>query len=271
MDIFILTEAVDPELIRQMLVLLVLSIARFTAFFLVYPIFGRVVPPGLLRTAIIFGIAMMLYPHLAEQYALQPDIGLYPTLAIILKELFIGMCLGLAFGFVAWGVENAGNLIDFNRGAFLASMFSPLTQVSSTPLGNFLIMLYTVFLFSSGAFLMILGLIYDSFTLWPVLSFFPQITAELPLLMLEGMDKLMTVMLLVSGPIIILNFTAELALSIYTRYAQQMNVFIFALPIKSGIAFILLVLALPFMFRIFENDLFFVEDIYARLVGIFGG
>ncbi len=271
MDFFSLTETIDPEVIRKTLVLVLLSIARFSAFFAVFPIFGRVIPPGLLRTGIIFGLAMVVFPHLAQQYDLQTNLDAYDIILILLKEAFLGLCLGLAFGFLAWGVEAAGNLIDFNRGAFLAAMFSPLTQVNTTPLGSFFIMLYSVFLFTSGAFLLILGLVYDSYLMWPVFSFFPTINHELPTLMLGGMDKLMTVMLLISGPVIILNFVAELALSIYTRYAQQLNVFIFALPIKSGIAFFMLVLTLPFIFKLFEYDLFFIEKMYSRLIGILGG
>ncbi|OED36885.1 EscT/YscT/HrcT family type III secretion system export apparatus protein [Chromatiales bacterium (ex Bugula neritina AB1)] len=271
MDLFSLTDTIDVEVLRKMLVLVLLSIARFSAFFVVFPVFGRVVPPGLLRTGIIFGIALVIFPHLAQQYDLQTNLDVYDIVLILLKEAFLGMSLGLAFGFLAWGVEGAGNLIDFNRGAFLAAMFSPLTQVSTTPLGSFFIMLYSVFLFTSGAFLLILGLVYDSFLMWPVFSFFPTINHELPILMLGGMDKMMTVMLLISGPIIILNFITELALSIYTRYAQQLNVFIFALPIKSGIAFLMLVLTLPFIFRLFEHDLFFIERMYARLIGTLGG
>lgn len=272
MDFFAsLPDGIDPEMIRRTLLLFVLSLVRFSAFFAIYPVFGRVIPTGLLRTGIIFGLATLVYPHLSVQLDLQPDISMYKIGMLILKEAFLGLCLGMVFAFVAWGVEAAGNLIDFNRGAFVAAMFSPLTQVNTTPLGTFFAMLYAAFLFTSGAFLYILGLIYDSYNFWPVLSFYPSINAELPLLMLGGMDKMMTVMLLVSGPIIILNFVAELALSIYTRYAQQLNVFIFALPIKSGIALVLLVFMMPFLFEVFERDLFYLGNIFFQLRDILDG
>ena len=214
---------------------------------------------------------MVVFPHLAQQYDLQPNIDLYDIVLILLKEAFLGLCLGLAFGFLAWGMEAAGNLIDFNRGAFVAAMFSPLTQVESTPVGTFLIMIYSTFLLVSGAFLFIIGIVYDSYVVWPIMTFYPEINAALPLLMLAGMDKLMTVMILISGPIIILNFATELALSIYTRYAQQLNVFIFALPIKSGIAFFMLIMMMPYLFDILKHDLFFIEYMYDRLKDILGG
>ena len=53
-------------------------------------------------------------------------------MGIILKEGFIGFLLGFAFGIPFWGVESAGDVIDFQRGLMGATISDP-SQTAESP------------------------------------------------------------------------------------------------------------------------------------------
>lgn len=231
---------------RLELMALTLAGARLAAFFLVLPLLSRSLITGLVRNGVIVSMALVVQP--AVRAGLGEDgIANAEALLILVKEVLLGAGLGFALGAAFWGVEGAGFFIDNQRGAAIAGSIDPLSGSDSAPLGIAFLQIFTAYVFVSGGFLAMLGLVYDTYAVWPVLTFWPKLPPDTATFFLAVADKVMRLTVLLAGPIFIAMFAAELALALVSRFAPQLNVFVLAMPVKSGVAFFLLVLYMPFL------------------------
>lgn len=252
------------ELVRHELVALVFAAVRMMAILLVLPAFTRNAIPGLVRTGIATGLVMIVQPTVAASLDLA-TLGMLQSAFLIAKEVLIGGLIGLAIGTIFWGAEGAGFFIDNHRGAAIASSVNPLTGSESSPFGILFLQAFTVYFFVSGAFLVFLGLVYDSYVLWPPLSFVPQLPPEIVGFTLGLADKVMYLSLVLAGPVVIAMFMAELGLALVSRFAPQLNVFVLAMPVKSGVALFILVLYGPFLFAYFRDQLLEIIPIFTAV------
>src|SRR3546814_1155246 len=69
----------------------------------------------------------------------------------------------------------AGNILDTQVGMSMASIFDPIQGHQTSLHGQFLSQFAAYLFMASGAFLVFLDLLLTSYTVWPVMSFFPDI------------------------------------------------------------------------------------------------
>lgn len=220
---------------------------RILAMFMAVPIFASAVLPGMLRFAIAAAIGAHIAPSIMPMVT-QAEIGVAPLLMLVAKEVFIGFFLGYLIAIPFWAFEAMGFLIDNQRGASVASTLNPLTGNDSSPLGQLFNQAFIVFFFISGGFLLMLGLISDSFRLWNVFSWHPHLHAQSVPLLLDGLSKLLRIAVLLGAPAIIAMFLAELGLALVSRFVPQLQVFFLAMPIKSAVAILVLALYMATLF-----------------------
>jgi type III secretion protein T len=135
---------------------------------------------------------------------------------------------------------------------------NPLTGNDSSPLGILFNQAFIVFFFLSGGFVLMLELLYDSFALWNVLTWMPQLRPETMELMLDQLNKIVRLALLLGSPAIVAMFLSEVGLALVSRFVPQLQVFFLAMPIKSAIAMLVLML---YMATLFEYGYTYVEEL----------
>jgi type III secretion protein T len=230
---------------RDLVLVVAVSVARPTAMFLITPFLGRGVLTGLARNGVILALSLPVMPLV---FATRPEelatSGLLLVLSLVLKEMLIGFLLGLPFAVLSWGLEAAGFMIDNQRGSTMASSLNPATGDQSSPVGILLAQVYTVWLFTTGGFLLLLSLLYQSHRVWPVWMLLPPLSPGLPWDMLAMLDKVMRLTVLMAGPALIAMFLSEFGLALVSRFAPQLQVFFLAMPLKSAVGILLLVLSL---------------------------
>ncbi|MES3002892.1 MAG: type III secretion system export apparatus subunit SctT [Pseudomonadota bacterium] len=210
------------------------AVPRFLALFAILPLLSKEAMPMTLRMGMVSSFAAILVPGLMEQH--RPEVGPLAILGLILKEVFIGATLGFILAVPLWAVEAMGDMADTQRGASIAQTLNPLTGHETSPLGQLFNQAIVTFLFVVGGFLAVLGVVYDSFALWPIFSFWPGFTPGAAEVMLSFVDRLMYLAVLMGVPVIFTMFIAEAGLAIVSRFAPQLQVFFLAMPVKSGIA-----------------------------------
>lgn len=223
------------------------ALPRMLAIFSVLPMFNRQALPGMLRIGVAGGLALFLVPGLIDP-AMAVERGTGEIIAICFKEALIGFLLGFIIAMPIWAFEVMGAFVDNQRGASIAQTLNPLTGHESSPLGDLFSQTIVVLLFITGGFTLILAAIQDSYRLWPVLSFFPDLDASTPAFLLSQLDRMMRLAIVMSTPIMFAMLLAEIGLAIVSRFVPQLQVFFLAMPIKSGIAI--------FMFSIYVAVLF---------------
>jgi type III secretory pathway component EscT len=123
---------------RSFFFTMIMGIVRTAAMFSVIPFFGKKNVMGLGRNAWILGLTLFTYPLLCGAFT-NPDISLGLIIMLCIKELLIGLFLGFLASFIFYVVEGVGNLIDVQRGASSASLFSAFNESQTTVMGDFFV------------------------------------------------------------------------------------------------------------------------------------
>ena len=225
---------------ETLLIALILTIPRIYAFMSSSQLFSSTTLPGLTRVGAILTLVLLASPiNLSQAHQFDRTIGSY--IILFAKEYAIGAVLGYLVAWIFWVVQTAGSFIDNQRGASIASSIDPLMGVESSPVGDMFSLVFLTYLFATGSILQILGLLFNSFRIWPVSETWPALPFDFPRLILEVFDYSMRLGFNIAAPIIAVMFLAEFSLAMISRFAPQVQVFVLAMPIKSLLAIFMLV------------------------------
>lgn len=226
---------------------LVAGIPRMLAFFATALIFSQAAMTRVARNGLVIALSLPVAPANYRVLASGPiDPGYY--LLMLGKEFLLGLALGYCFGWIFWAIQSAGALVDNQCGASIAESLDPLQGHQASPLGNLFSQAMTTYMFLTGGVLLMLGALYQSYVIWPVISFTPRFSASLMRFTLEMLDIGMRAAFVYAAPLILIMFIAEAALALISRFAPQIQVFILAMPIKSGIALFILIMYVVVLF-----------------------
>lgn len=260
---------VTYEQAQSFIATLALTQPRILAMFLVLPLFNSQLIPGLVRFAIAAALGVVMVPALQPQVAAQ-DWGAATLLGTLTKEAFIGFVIGYLAAIPFWIFEAVGFLVDNQRGASIASTLNPLTGNDSSPLGLMFNQAFIVFFLLTGGFSLLLGTLYDSFALWSITGWLPAFTPDSVPVMLAQLDRLVRMAVLLAAPVLVAMFLAEIGLALVSRFAPQLQVFFMAMPIKSALAMLVLMLYAASLFDYGADEVESIGRILQLLRGQWG-
>lgn len=222
------------------------GLPRILMIMAILPFMGSQILTGQIKFAVAFSVYLVLHPMVLEQVSITESGMLFflHLMALLLKECILGLCLGMLVGILFWAIQSAGFFIDNQRGLTQAMGADPLSGEQTSPLGSFFFQAIVYIFFSGGVFLVFLQFLYTSYILYPVGELLPVsafANEGFPLLFASQVGYLMEIMLLFSGPIVVACLLTDISLGLVNRFAAQLNVYVLAMPIKSGIASFLLI------------------------------
>lgn len=238
--------------ISTVFVVLLFSLARITGVLLVAPFFSAQLVTGLVRNIVIINLTVIIIPMVMATMPTDP-MSVTSIIFIIGKEALLGFVMGIIVGVVFFVADAAGSFIDTQRGSSMGQIFDPVLGDQGTNLGSFFTKLVLLLFFTGGGFLAFLALLYNSYKVWPIFSFYPNLSNPLfPIFVLEIADEIMRKTVLIAAPIAIIMFLVEFGLGMMNRFAQQLNVFSLSMPIKSGVAMFIIVIYLKIIIELFN-------------------
>ena len=111
------------------------AVARMTGLIIVMPPFTRVGTTGILRGAIAIAFALPVAPIVLPTLAgAQLTVAAIATL--LLKEMVVGVTIGLVLGVPFWAAEAAGDVLDLQRGSTASSLIDPLAMTQESISGT---------------------------------------------------------------------------------------------------------------------------------------
>jgi type III secretion protein T len=223
-----------------------LTLPRLTGIFGVMPFFSGQLLTGFTRMGILGMLALFMSPIAGEV----PPLSAGMWMLIAGKEALIGLMLGLGFGIFLWAIQSVGDLIDFQTGSSNASFFDAVAGHENGPTGEFLGWLAITLFVAAGGLLAMVGVIVDSYRLWPVASFFPNLGAVLQEFVIRQGDTLFLWIVKLASPVILVLVLVELGMGLIGRVAPSLNVFVFSQPLKSLLATLMMML---FLFFVYES------------------
>ncbi|WP_430961138.1 type III secretion system export apparatus subunit SctT [Rhizobium sp. Nf11,1] len=197
--------------------------ARAMGLMMILPVFTRAQIGGLIRSCLAVAFTLPCFAHVSHWLqTLDPETRLIQVTLLGVKEIFVGLLLGIFLGIPLWSLQAAGELIDNQRGISSPSASSdPTTNSQASAMGIFLgITALTIFV-ASGGLEGVVSTLYGSFQIWPVYRFHPTFTAQAAMELLRLLDHTMLTTLLVSGPVVSFLLLVDISMMILRRFAPQ--------------------------------------------------
>jgi len=228
--------------IQSLLLAIGLLMARMMMAFSLLPLFSGNAIPASVRVSFVAGLSICLLPLIGPQTALlKMEWGhLFPYL---LKEAALGTVLGLMSSLAFWALHAAGEMIEYQAGLSMSTVIDPLSGREDSLVGGLFLQLFNVLFLASGGLLILIGMLFESYRVWPVDRMLPLVgNIKLMELLVSALTGLIELVIKIAAPFVILMLVAELALGLLSRFAPQLNVFFLALPVKIIILAVLLLL-----------------------------
>jgi type III secretion protein T len=230
------------------LIAMALAMARATGMVIIFPVFVRTGITGILRTGVVIAMTLPLVPYVIGEIAKAGEPGSLFLIGVIVKEGFIGFLLGMAFGVPFWGIEAAGEVVDFQRGSIGATMVDPSQTAEASVTGTFLILVMITLFFVAGGMTIVIETLYQTYEIWPIFSFAPNLSIDSAAALFKLLDQVMRLAFVIAGPVVIAMFLGDAVLAAITRFAPQLNVFVLSMGVKSAIFVALMPIYAVFIF-----------------------
>ena len=254
-------------LMQPLVIAFLLSMPRLVALFIMIPFLGKTSLPGIVQTGVVMSLVLILQPLVQGALPAEPMTA-WRILGLVLKEGLIGLLMGFTFVIVFHAVQAAGFFIDNQRGSTMASSVDPLLGGQTSPVGLLLTQAYIVYFFVTGGFLTMIGVVYSSYQVLPILTFWPSLPPEGALFFMRQLDRLVRIAFLLAAPVFAAMFIAEIGVALVSRFAPQLNVFFLAMPIKSGVAFLVLILYAQTLLRHLGSGMTPFTELFRQLQAV---
>lgn len=238
-----------------LLVAVAITAARALGMILVTPAFIRLGLTGMIRSCVAIAICIPAVPGVLNGVLAEGQLGSLLITGLLVKELVVGMVIGIAFGIPFWGAEVAGDLVDLQRGSTSAQLVDPLQVSETTITGTLLVFALLALFFMSGGFLLLVDGFYKSYELWPAVKFAPVINVNAIPALLAVLDRIMQIAVILIAPIVLALLLTDLMLAYLSRMSPQLHIFDLSLAIKNMLFAVLMVLYISYLVPYMMSEL----------------
>ncbi len=241
-----------------------LVLTRIGALFLTTPVFNAPTIPTVVKAGIVGVLTVLVMittgpaPHVGELSAL----GLAGA---AIREAIVGGVMGLAVAIVFGALAFAGQLFGVQMGFAIASVVDPATHQQVGVLGQLLNLLGMMLFLLFNGHLMLIGALFDSFTVVPLGMVAPNAPAIVDELVRHG-AVVFSFGLRIALPVACVVLLVNVGLATIARTVPQVNIFVIGFMITISLGLLLLAYSLPYTARLFEIALGDAVAIAVRMV-----
>lgn len=215
-----------------------LVFVRMGAMVLLNPLFTRRNVPVQIRMGLVLCLTILVAPtvdgtHLAEF----TDIELIMSMV---KEVFVGLVCGYIFLLFYFMLFYVGDFLDMQFGMSMARVFDPGTNIQMSVSGNFLGLLFMLYIFATNSHLELIRIFAVSYKAIPVgvVGLTNDIAGFIISLFILVFGLAVRLML----PFVVAEFILEIAMGILMKIIPQIHVFVINIQLKLLVAIALLFL-----------------------------
>lgn len=239
----------------------ILLFTRFSALFAAVPIFSHANIPMSVKAAMAFFFTIFFFGALPP--LLIPLDAMSLSVAI-LGEMLFGLAVGIILQLAYHVITFAGGQISFMMGFSLASAIDPQSGVSMPIMGQFLALMSLMVLLTMDMHHWILLFASESIAKVPLGGF--MLTPELFHYIMHAMLNMFVVGFMIAFPITALSMLADVIFGMLMKTMPQFNLLVIGMPIKIGVAFLVLIATLSATMMIVGAQM---ENAFEGLQGLF--
>ena len=229
---------------------LLLILIRITAFIVLCPGFSFKGIPNIFKIALSFGFSIIVY-------LTTPDVPIISDLLyffiLVIKETLFGLTIGYVTQLIYGIMEIAGQLIDFQVGFSMASVYDPSLGRNASNYGKMYYWLSICVFFLLDMHHKIIETLIKSFEYIPITTVGFDGFGVLSVITL--FSKVFELAVNLAAPMIIVVLVIDAVLGIISKTVPQINVLMLGMPIKSMMSFILTMIMLSWLMASMGNRL----------------
>jgi flagellar biosynthetic protein FliR len=229
-----------------------LLFARVLAMLHFAPLLSSTSIPRIARVALALLASFLAFPMVLQSGYPIPESGL-AYVFLLIGEAMIGIIMAFMLTVVYGAFQTAGQMFSLQMGFGASQVFDPLAQIEIPLLGQFLnIMAMFVFVFTAGFQRVFLTGVYYSFQSVRAIDLV-LMRGDILSTMLRGLSGLFGNALIIAFPILGTLFLVQVVMGLLAKAAPQMNLLMMGFPVSIGVAFLILMISIPFMVETFDR------------------
>ncbi len=224
------------------------------------PFWGSKTIPSTFKIGLIIAISAILTP------VIQFDVKEKDIPFFVIRELLIGITLGLVARIIFLGIEMAGQIMSNTMGLSIATFFNPEIGQSTEVARLFSSILMLLFLGMDAHhdLIYIFARSYDwlpggSFSLKSVLPTIINLTGHMFVIALK-----------ISAPVVTIMLLTNILFGFIYRAAPQMNIFFVGYPVYIFVGILVMLLSMPVFLNVSGNLLGSIKDDMVKTIELIG-
>jgi flagellar biosynthetic protein FliR len=215
--------------------LYIIVLIRTSALLGVMPIFKRTSVPMRVKASLAALLAMVIMPTLPPEITMDfvyPDTTL-GWMCLVMKEVSIGLILGLVAAMVAAIPLAAGEFSSRDMGLSMAAAFNPETRSPQTPISQIFVTIFALLILVTNTHLWFIELLVQTYHIVPIngLNLDPSLAVK----MVKLMSWIYMLGVKLAAPIIAILFITTVSIGIMSLAAPQVNILMISFPIRLAI------------------------------------
>ncbi|GEL75863.1 flagellar biosynthetic protein FliR [Tenuibacillus multivorans] len=246
---------------------ILLIFARLSGFFMMVPFFSYRSIPMNHRVAFVILLTWVMY------FVVDIPVLIFDGFFVILllKEITVGLFIGLLAYIILSAVQIAGGFIDFQMGFAIANIVDPQTGVQSPIIGQYFYIFTLLLLVATDAHHLLLDGIYYSYQFIEINELINISSESFPEFIMKTFGQMFAIAFQMSIPIVGMLFLVDIALGMIARTVPQVNVFVVGLPLKILVSFAVLLIFFSFFYVLITNLFDYMLVAMRDLMRILGG
>lgn len=244
---------------------LILILVRITAFIVVCPGFSFKGLPNTLKIALSVSLSMMVYIMI-------PDIIATESLLLLfiwaIKETLFGLGIGYVTNLVFTTMEIAGQLVDFQVGFSMASVFDASLGMQASYYGKIYYWITISVFFLLNMHHIVLEALIKSF------DYMPLTMVNIETFKVEGIvilfSNIFELALNLAAPIIIVVLITDIVLGVISRTVPQINVLMLGMPLKAMVGFVITMFTFSYLMNSITNIIEIMPEYMYKFMKLFG-
>lgn len=216
------------------------------------PGFGQNGIPTRVRLAFALLLTLLMVP-LVDVPALASVLWPFGALTIMLKEVLIGLFIGLTVRMVLMATSIAGSTISNQMGLGLAQSVDPTQGIQGALFANFLGVLALTLVFVTDLHHLVIAAIHDSYILFAP-GAIPS-SGDMAMAAMMSMSEAFSIGVQMSAPFLVFGLIFYVGIGVLSRLMPQIQIFFIAMPASILLGFVLLAVLLSTMMTVYHEYL----------------
>jgi flagellar biosynthesis protein FliR len=240
---------------------------RASGLFLIAPVLSHSTFPQMAKAGLVILLSIILVSTLDQSSFVQAT-TLAELVTMVAKEMLVGLAIGFVFALLLMGVQSAGDIVSYQIGFTMSTVFDPSSGTEVSTLGQFWFLVATLVFLGLNGHHIIITAFNDSYRVIPVGQVV--LNGSIGELIMKYSSYVFVIALKLAAPVIVSLLLIDVAMGVLSRLMPTMNVFILGFSVKIAVGLLVMAISLPVFSYVLEKATGYLNEQLGTLLTAFG-